>query len=577
MTVSKQSTNLMRVFRTVRHLERSQIIHRGANVARRWIDPLFAPRRGTDWMALDAYAPSQAFPMAACEATARDVDLLEEGVFQHLNQAQVVGFDKPNWRLGKQTANRLWIVTLHYHQWAYELARLARRQDALGKRAERLLVHYLSHWIENCDLDNAGSRQLAWNSYAIATRITWWIGVFEILGERLLADRPELARAMLASLYKQAGHLARHLEWDLRGNHLLRDSVGLAWAGRFFQQLPAAGPAPRRWLRTASHLASKQVVEQVLGDGGHFERSPHYHVEVMRDTRSLAMLLGDQGLTTKLHKAWDAMAEYIRWMCHPDGTAVQFNDGPALRPRPAPTGRCLGGRHFADSGIVVWHGTPWSVFFDTGKIGPDFQPGHAHADTLTVECSVQGKRLFVDPGCHSYDHDQRRRYDRATSSHNTVCVDGEDSSEVWHIFRVGRRARPLDVMVCAEGSSLSALASHDGYDHLRGRPRHRRSINVADGQGWEIADTIDGLHDHTVEGGYLLAPEWDALPAPSGWSLKRGPTRVRVVVHCRSPLRLAVERCPIHPDYGVEITTNRLVWRYRGPLPLVVNMRVELV
>ena len=37
--------------------------------------------------------------------------------------------------------------------------------------------------------------------------------------------------------------------------------------------------------------------------------------------------------------------------------------------------------------------------------------------------------------------DERRRYDRSTAAHNTVSIDGTDSSEVWQIFRVGRRAK----------------------------------------------------------------------------------------------------------------------------------------
>src|SRR5262249_32712695 len=151
-----------------------------------------------------------------------------------------------------------------------------------------------------------------------------------------------------------------------------------------------------------------------------------------------------------------------------------------------------GGRYFPDTGMVAWHGDPWSVFFDVGAVGPDYQPGHAHADTLSVECSYRGRRLFVDPGTYAYDLGARRRYDRSTAAHNTVTADGQDSSEVWHIFRVGRRARPLDVQVAFPGGLLEAAASHTGYDHLPGRPRHVRWLTLTPGGGLVLKDRVEG-------------------------------------------------------------------------------------
>ena len=122
---------------------------------------------------------------------------------------------------------------------------------------------------------------------------------------------------------------------------------------------------------------------------------------------------------------------------------------------PAPRRGC---QFFPYAGMVVRHGDPWTVFFDVGPVGPDYQPGHAHADTLALETSYRGSRLFVDPGTFAYDRDERRHYDRSTAAHNTVCIDGRDSSEVWHIFRVGRRAYPLDVRVDCGSEATTASA-----------------------------------------------------------------------------------------------------------------------
>jgi len=231
-----------------------------------------------------------------------------------------------------------------------------------------------------------------------------------------------------------------------------------------------------------------------------------------------------------------------------------------------------GGRHFADTGLAVWHGAKWTLFFDVGPLGPDYQPGHGHADNLTLECSYAGVRLFVDPGTHSYDHDERRAYDRSTAAHNTVCVDDIDSSEVWHIFRVGRRARPIDVEVTADEIHFDASAAHDGYRRLG--VIHRRRVELAGDQTITITDRIEGTGSHRLEGGWLLAPDWTATPAQGGWILQHTRHHLRVQLTGPSHLQLSLENRPWHPRFGIEVPTTRLVWRYAGALPFELETSV---
>jgi len=235
-----------------------------------------------------------------------------------------------------------------------------------------------------------------------------------------------------------------------------------------------------------------------------------------------------------------------------------------------------GGRLFAEGGFAIWQGTPWTVFFDVGPLGPDFQPGHGHADNLSLECSCDGMRLFVDPGTHSYDRDERRAYDRSTAAHNTVCVDQTNSSEVWHIFRVGRRARPFDVQFRCNDASCEASAAHDGYAHL-GSVIHCRRIEVGNRLPLVVVDRLEGGGEryHEAEGGWLLAPGWSAAPIAGGWELHCGSRTVRVRVDSPAALDLTAEIRPWHPQFGIELPTTRLLWRWKGTLPLEVKTIVE--
>jgi hypothetical protein len=331
-----------------------------------------------------------------------------------------------------------------------------------------------------------------------------------------------------------------------------------------------------------------------------------YHVEFMGDLDDLRSVLPQH--SAQLSETYDRMSRFANWLCHPDGKTAQFNDGKQIAPsiKASPSSSPLsmpprGGRWFKETGVVAWHDATWSLFFDIGHVGPNYQPGHAHADTLSIEASYQGERLFVDPGCFHYDLGEIRQSDRSTATHNTVCIDEEDSSEVWHIFRVGRRASPCDVKVEFAEDQLTASGSHDGYDHLPGRPRHLRTIQLSNDDTLTIHDEISGNGTHNICGGYLLAPGWHAEVTGQGWLVSRGERQLQVTLsssccsnkpEANKPdvdkpdvdkpserskvqgLRLSVESQRIHPDYGVRQDALRIQWQYQGAAPLTVNVTV---
>lgn len=572
-----------RLWRTARHLRGSQIVARlyrsvrPAKLRKRALAPSDnALQLRCDFPDLPP-APGESQPLS------QRIGELERGEFSHLNHTEHLRWDPTDWRLGPIAGDRLWTVTLHYHRWLYELGVAIKSGDHdLRQRAGECARHYLGDWLSRCDLAAEGAEHLAWNSYAVATRLMWWIRSHRLLENYLQDVDPHLLGTWRRSIWIHANYLARNLEWDLRANHLLRDLVGLASAGRFFE-----GAEPRHWLKTATRLATSQANEQVLTDGGHFERSPLYHAEVMGDLLQLSALLECPQSVERLRETWSKMSEFCLWMRHPDGTVPQFNDAASISPTEEVT-ECArwatvaldpssrhGGRHFQETGVIVWHGQPWSLFFDVGQVGPDFQPGHAHADTLTLDCSFAGRRLFVDPGCLHYDNTPERAYDRSTAAHNTVCIDGSDSSEVWHIFRVGRRARPVEVQLEIRENSLAATASHDGYDHLAGRPRHSRSIFLQEHGALKVQDRVTGLTPHDVSGGFLLAPEWKATQTNRGWTLECAGTRLDVGIAGPDTLKWGIEQRALHSDYGRREETQRLSWSYSGPLPFDVELQVE--
>jgi hypothetical protein len=304
----------------------------------------------------------------------------------------------------------------------------------------------------------------------------------------------------------------------------------------------------------------------------------------MQDVLQLGLLLEDADGRNAARRCWSRMAGYAAWARHPDGDVALLNDAglseDALPAEVIRIGKLIGwesaatidgGRWFSNVGHVVWHGDPWHVFFDVGAIGPDVQPGHGHADTLTLECSVDNVRLLVDPGTYHYDHGDIRDYDRSTAAHNTVCIDRIDSSEVWGVFRVGRRAHVQEARVEIHPHHLHATAAHDGYRRLPGGPVHRRSVVVENAGALQIEDKIEGGGEHHVSGGWLLEPRWRLEGAGGRWMAIHDGRTVEIAVDASRPLRIEHESRPYHPRFGEELTAPRITWRYQGPLPLEVR------
>lgn len=581
-------TNLVRYGRTLCHLRPSQVTWRLRYLVQRKIETLpWSPLHGLhfrltqrpeatvgDVLSLPQL-PDWSPPSA--EEARRVLAELRAGRLTLLNETRPFAGGADWRRPDSLTEHRLWHFSLHYHRWLEVLGQgvAGTGSPAFGQEIER----WFRDWLDCCGVRTPGGSQFPWNSFNIATRLQSWHKLWTLYPPHLWSDAGLATRAV-ESFADQARSLSRHIEWDLRGNHLLRDASGLAIAARQLRHAEA-----RRWMRLAKRIADSQSVEQVLPDGGHFERSPMYHIHALEDLVVLALLVDNHELAARLQTTCARMAEFVSWVRHPDGSLPLFNDAAqravcdptrmlhllnehlSIPVPPAPQGL----RHFADTGLVVWQGNSWTVFWDVGEVGPNYQPGHAHADTLTLECSYRGQRLIVDPGTFCYDQNEQRRYDRSTAAHNTVCIDDVDSSEVWHIFRVGARARPLGVDVIPRRQGFSGWAEHTGYDGLPGGPRHARQLMVDEEGPLKIVDRISGSGSHRLSGGYLLAPEWTAVPMPGGWQLSNGPHALKVRMEATAPMDLAIERRPWHPEYGIEIETSRLVWRSASESPVDVT------
>jgi uncharacterized heparinase superfamily protein len=294
------------------------------------------------------------------------------------------------------------------------------------------------------------------------------------------------------------------------GNHLLENALGLVCAASVTR-----GGEAEFWWKLGSTLLSWQLENQFLPDGGHFELSASYHLLLTAGLLEAIELAraGERSVPESWRGTATRALAWAQCVRAPDGTYPLFNDASLDS---APTidsvielGRSSGIEAGAVSkmaeGPWVHHlpSTGWLLAssqdgawlcVDAGPDGAPYQPGHVHADALTFELWVEGQRSIVDFGVSSYARDAARAETRSTRSHNTVELEGYDSCEVWHTFRVGRRCRSRVVRVEREAGNIDLQVAHDGYSWLPGRPIHHRRVSFGAGFLQIFDSVVGGTH-----------------------------------------------------------------------------------
>lgn len=430
----------------------------------------------------------------------------------------------------------------------------------------------LERWVA----ENPPGKQPAWEPYPISRRIVNVIKA--VLGGQPCSER------ISTSIADQCRYLLPRLETHLLANHLLANAKALIFAGAFL-----SGPEADEWLSRGTHLLRAEVREQVLGDGGHIERSPMYHAIVLEDLLDL-LNLGQRYELDTLKFLRQPCLDMLAWcdvMRHPDGGIPLINDsalGAALpyselseyasRLGLETKARRLGEvAELRASGYVRVNMPPWQLFADVGSVGPDYQPGHAHAGTLGCELSFGQERVLVDTGISTYSRDGVRESERGTAAHNTIVVEGADSSEVWDAFRVGARARVSGLSVVRKDSTVVISAEHDGYRRLKCRATHARTWQTGK-TGVDIQDEVRGSGTVGLESILHFAPGCVLSKTEAHRISIRTAAGASIAMHLDTAAKWCLEPYMYAPSFGVRIAAMAVHGSLRGRLPQSIRVRL---
>jgi len=293
-------------------------------------------------------------------------------------------------------------------------------------------------------------------------------------------------------LYADYLRLMDNMEYHLLANHLLENGFSLLFGAYYFQD--------EILYKKAYKILVVQLEEQILEDGAHYELSPMYHQVILHRVLDSLNLIqknkwkGDE-LKNLLHIKAENMLGWLEAITFKNREIPKLNDsidgiapnarelltyaaGLGLKSRTTP---------LKDSGYRKFEFKEFEIVMDIGQIAPKYQPGHSHADSLQFLLNYKNKPVIVDTGISTYEKNDRRQLERSTSSHNTVSINDQNSSEVWGGFRVAARAK---VSILNETATLIE-ASHNGY----------RRLGMTHDRIFSIEESTFGVEDKILQNG----------------------------------------------------------------------------
>lgn len=472
-------------------------------------------------------------------------DQVVDGCFTFLNHSYRLDTSCPSsWALDPYD-DKLWQYHLHYQDYLIDLLRAYAFSG--NKVYVNRIVELISDWI----CCNPFWVKDAWEPYTIAKRLDNWSQVVPPLATKGMFSHGFIQEIM-KSVTLQAEFLMENLEYDVDNNHLIADAKALAVAGTVFASLPFSS----RWREKGYTLLWAEMEKQVHSEGSHCEHSISYHMVVLKDYLETILIAKKHGVGVPANVLGklEAMFSYLASMVLPTNETFLINDSVGGYPMNPKELLAVGTYLFrrsdwkslcmdADLGYLAWicgseglagfhriegehpEGTDfawaqsgyyimrsgWSlqdtvVLFDCGPLGPKHSCGHSHADALSFCLYSGGAQRIVDSGVYEYKNGHWRSYFRSTAAHNTIVVDGENQSDVWHSFRVGRMARCTLIQWQLTDQMAVVEGCHDGYHTLGKRVMHRRRLEFRKPDEIEVMDRLDGRLKHSLDAFFHLMP-----------------------------------------------------------------------
>ncbi len=512
-----------------------------------------------------------------------------------------------NYRNTKEFGDVKYVWELNRLQYLQPLAALS----VLDKNEQlaKFCLSEIEDWIDN----NSPTKGINWASgIELACRVVSILIVISLVDDSLFTSQQKNKIHM---------SLAFHGYWLMRfpsryssaNNHLIAEASALYLLGKLAPYMLSAD----KWRAYGKKTLIKEVSKQIYEDGVGAEQSPTYTAFTL-EWLLLCGIVGKQLDDDFPHQYWhriEKAGEFIRWLTDKRGNQPRIGDDdegkviysqisnelyvtsilsciassaqrkdlspPVYVPhlREAVFGKTnyvfkplQGVKCFKQGGYTISrthvNDTEYLLVIDHGPLGYLSIAAHGHADALAIWLHINGFPILVDAGTYLYHSGGHwRDYMRSTLAHNTLSIDGKDSSQISGTFNWGTKANSILLKYDSETEYLNLIAEHDGYEK-KFNARHRRQVQQHSNGNFIVKDSLHGVaNELPVEIGFLIHPELKIVKQNNVWIIFQGNKSILKVESPTDYLKSSIkqgQQQPIQGWYSEEfnhiVTAPRLVF-----------------
>jgi hypothetical protein len=419
------------------------------------------------------------------------------------------------WKSGKwkfDDKTHLWNFNLHYFEYGVALAVKYKKTDD-ARYIAKLRALY-KDWHNTCFEKQGGD---AWHPYTISLRLKNLLIIGGIVGSGCLEQQ---------DIYEQYRFLMENQEKHLLGNHYFENLTTIYLCSIFFREKDIQEKFEQK--------LEKEIKEQILPDGMHYERSFMYHNLILEDLIRL-WLVSEGQFRHFLEKHIKKMTDCV-YSFEEEERLPAFNDcGSNIAKRKSQLIKAAEElleykpikRPLKEAGYYKLEKNGFSLIMDAGEFAPSYISGHGHCDALSIELYYKGCPVLVNSGTYQYQTD-KRSYFRGTASHNTLQTIGVEQSECWGEHRTAGRIKVVEAR--SDGQQIMGCVEDYKGNELKRTVKLKEKVEILDSCSsphknyWHIhpSNTVEQIKETelkvTVSNGEILHITADqAFREINGW------------------------------------------------------------
>lgn len=394
------------------------------------------------------------------------IDDIIKNKFIFLNHKIDFG-EQINWSLSEnESKSRLWSFHLHYFDYLVDIAKLYIIKS--DKKYYQYIKKTLLHWNSHNSLKDKNFDYAAWSRYVVSCRLISLIRVYALLKNSNLSDKPFFI-FLRKLIIKHVLYLKDNLELDILGNHIIKNYKALVFASILFDD--------KELHFLTEKIYKKYISNQFTSKSGmHKEFSPMYSSIVLEDLLDIYNLNRDKKLEhviSKLLHCIDCLNE--------NDKLFYFNDCVDSFAKPFSYLKTFANKlgisyekikkiNDLDGLIVFSSCEKNNIKFGINCANIPIQDGHYHCSNLSLELFYKNLKFLTNSGVLGYSNNLNRNSFRSTSYHNTLQFGTFEQSQIWALFRVGKRAKSSYVISNDDTRNLllrSNVVHYNGIVHKR--------------------------------------------------------------------------------------------------------------